>query len=179
MTLAEVNALDRDAFVAALDGVFERSPWVAAAVWPRRPFASVAALHAAMAAAMFEAPADAQLALIHAHPELAGRQAMGGELTAESQSEQSGAGLTQCSAEELARLQALNRAYSHKFGFPFVIAVKGTNRSAIIARFAERLQRDRDLEYGEALAQIASIARLRLDAMLGAMTTTPGEMPAA
>jgi len=167
MTLAELNALDRNGFVAALGGVFEHSPWIAEAVWPQRPFAMVAALHSAMVEAVFDAPEDAQLALIRAHPELAGKAAIRGELTADSKNEQSGAGLTQCSQEEFKRLQELNRAYNEKFGFPFIIAVKGLDRSAIIARFAERVGRHRDLELSEALAQIARIARFRLEAMIG------------
>jgi len=167
MTLAELNALDRNGFVAALGGVFEHSPWVAEAVWPQRPFATVAALHSAMVEAVFDAPEDARLALIRAHPELAGKAAIRGELTADSKNEQSGAGLAQCSQEEFKRLQGLNRAYNEKFGFPFIIAVKGLDRSAIISRFAERVGRDRDLELSEALAQIARIARFRLEAMIG------------
>jgi 2-oxo-4-hydroxy-4-carboxy-5-ureidoimidazoline decarboxylase len=167
MTLAELNALDRGEFVAVLGGVFEHSPWVAGTVWSQRPFATVEALHAAMVEAVFDAPDDARLALIRAHPELAGKATIRGELTADSKNEQSGAGLTQCSPEEFARLQELNRAYHNKFGFPFVIAVKGLDRGAIIARFGERLERDRDLELGEAMAQIAHIARFRLEAMIG------------
>lgn len=166
MTLAELNALDRSRFVAALGGVFEHSPWVAEAVWSQRPFTSVDVLHAEMVEAMLDATEDAQLALIRTHPELAGKAALRGTLTADSSAEQSGAGLTQCSPEEFARLQELNRAYRNKFGFPFIIAVKGLDRSAIIARFAERLQRNRDLEFAEALAQIARVARFRLEALM-------------
>jgi OHCU decarboxylase len=184
MTLDEVNALDRNAFVAALDGVFEHSPWIAEAVWPLRPFASVDALHAAMVAAMFGAPEEQQLSLMRAHPELAGKAALRGDLTVDSRSEQAAAGLTRCSPEEFARLQELNAAYNEKFGFPFIIAVKGLHRRAIIERFAKRLGRDRDQEFGEALAQIARIARMRLDAMVGARrdetavtTTRPGIDP--
>jgi 2-oxo-4-hydroxy-4-carboxy-5-ureidoimidazoline decarboxylase len=109
---------------------------------------------------------DAQLALIRAHPELAGKAAVRGQLTADSKAEQSGAGLNQCSPQEFARLQELNRAYNAKFGFPFIIAVKGLDRAAIIARFAERLERDRATEFEEALQQIARIAWLRLEALV-------------
>ena len=175
MTLDEVNALDQSAFVAALGGVFEHSPWIAAAAWSQRPFASIDALHAAMVAAMFDAPEEEQLALIRAHPELAGKAAVRGDLTVDSGSEQSAAGLTHCSPEEFARLQELNAAYNSKFGFPFIIAVKGLHRRAIIERFAKRLERNRDLEFGEALAQIARIARMRMERMLGER----GEEPAA
>ncbi len=183
MTLSEVNALDRSAFVAALGGVFEHSPWIAAAVWSQRPFATVDALHAAMVKAVSDATEETQLALIRAHPELAGKAAIRGELTAASLGEQSGATLTHCSAEEFARLQALNSAYNRKFGFPFIIAVKGLDREAIIGRFAARLERDRELEFREALKQIARITRLRLEAMFAqrkegrAMATKPKADP--
>jgi len=177
MTLDEVNVLDESAFVAALGGVFEQSPWVAAAVWPQRPFASVKALHAAMVKSLSDAPEDQQLALIRAHPELAGKAAVGGKLTADSRGEQSAAGLMHCSAEEFARLAALNEAYNSKFGFPFIIAVKGLDRHAIIERFAERLGHDRDREFAEALTQMARIARLRLEAMLGNRNGDKGMTP--
>lgn len=166
MTLRELNNLDRSAFVAALEGVFEHTPWIAEAAWPQRPFTTIDGLHATMSAAVRNAPEEAQLALIRAHPELAGKAAIRDELTAESRSEQSAAGLTQCSPQEFDRLQALNRAYQRKFGFPFVLAVKGATRTEIIARFAERLERDRELELSEALTQISRIARFRLEATL-------------
>ena len=166
MTLEELNARDRRGFVVALGGVFEDSPWVAEAAWPRHPFATLDALYRAMVDAVRSAGEDAQLALIRAHPELAGKAAVRGELTADSTAEQSGAGLTQCSPQEFARLQELNAAYNTKFGFPFIIAVKGRDRTAIIARFAERLERDRATEFEEALQQIARIAWLRLEALV-------------
>ena len=166
MTLAELNARDRRGFVVALGGIFEDSPWVAEAAWPRHPFATLDALYRAMVDAVRGAGEDAQLALIRAHPELAGKAAVGGRLTADSKAEQSGAGLNQCSPQEFARLQELNRAYNAKFAFPFVLAVKGLDRAAIIARFAERLERDRAAEFEEALQQIARIAWLRLEALV-------------
>ena len=166
MTLAELNARDRRGFVVALGGIFEDSPWVAEAAWPRHPFATLDALYRAMVDAVRAAAEDAQLALIRAHPELAGKAAVRGELTADSKAEQSGAGLNQCSPQEFARLQELNRAYNAKFGFPFIIAVKGLDRAAIIKRFTERLERDRAAEFEEALQQIARIAWLRLEALV-------------
>ena len=166
MTLDELNAIDAAGFVAALGGVFEHSPWVAEAALAKRPFARVEELHRAMVEAVASAGEERQLALIRAHPELAGKVAVRGELTADSRQEQSGAGLTQCSPQEFARLNELNRAYNAKFGFPFIIAVKGLDRAAIIARFAQRIEHDRSTEFREALEQIARIARLRLDAML-------------
>ena len=166
MTLAELNARDRRGFVVALGGIFEDSPWVAEAAWPRHPFATLDALYRAMVDAVRGASEDSQLALIRAHPELAGKAAVRGELTADSKAEQSGAGLNQCSPQEFARLQELNRAYNAKFGFPFIIAVKGLDRAAIIKRFTERLERDRAAEFEEALQQIARIAWLRLEALV-------------
>jgi 2-oxo-4-hydroxy-4-carboxy-5-ureidoimidazoline decarboxylase len=168
MTLAELNARDHRGFVLALERIFENSPWVAEAAWPRHPFATFEALYHALVDAMRGAGAEAQLALIRAHPELAGKAAAAGHLTPDSRAEQSGAGLTQCSPEELARLRDLNRAYRERFGFPFVIAVKGLDRAAILARFTERLERDRDTEFEEALQQIERIAWLRLEATIEA-----------
>ena len=166
MTLAELNAMDRAGFVASLGGVFEHSPWVADRAWAARPFASVAALHAAMVAAMHGATEAEQLALIRAHPELAGKAAVRGRLTADSTREQAGAGLAAGSPGELARLQALNARYNARFGFPFILAVKGWDRAGILGEFARRVESDRATEFAECLAQIAKIARFRLDASI-------------
>jgi len=167
MTLDHLNEFDRTVFVAALGEVFEHSPWVADAVYDARPFASVDALHAAMSAAVDAAPAERQLALIRAHPQLAGKAAIRGELTDASTREQQGAGLDQCSAEEFARLHALNAAYEEKFGFPFIIAVRGHTRGSIIDAMEQRLASDPITERAEALRQIARIARFRLGDKLG------------
>jgi 2-oxo-4-hydroxy-4-carboxy-5-ureidoimidazoline decarboxylase len=166
MSLGELNTLPPAAFVAVLGGVFEHSPWVAERVLAARPFASVEALHAAMAGVVDAAGGDAQLALLRAHPELAGRAMIRNELTAESSQEQAGAGLTQCSPEEYARLQDLNARYNAKFGFPFIVAVRGLDRGGILERITARIANDHATEFGEALAQVARIARLRLDALL-------------
>jgi 2-oxo-4-hydroxy-4-carboxy-5-ureidoimidazoline decarboxylase len=166
VTLAEVNALDRAGFLAALGGIFEHSPWVADAAWAARPFADVAALHAAMAAVVRDAGEARQLALLRAHPELAGKAMVRRELAADSASEQAGAGLTQCSPEEFARLTALNERYRAKFGFPFIVAVKGCDRAGILAEFARRVESDRATELAECLAQVARITRMRLDALI-------------
>jgi OHCU decarboxylase len=162
VTLAELNAMDRAAFVAAMVGIFEHSPWVADRAFAARPFDSVEALHRAMVGAMHAASRGEQLALIRAHPELAGRAMVRKELTSDSTSEQSGAGLTSCSPGEFARLTELNARYNAKFGFPFILAVKGYDRAGVIAEFARRLERDEPAEFAEALTQIARIARLRL-----------------
>ncbi len=161
-SLAELNAATREAFVEHPGGVFEHSPWVAERVYNQRPFATREALAAAMVAAVEEAEPERQLALLRAHPELAGRAAVRGEMTAFSTDEQGGSGLLLCSPEELARLQELNRAYAGKFGFPFIIAVRGLDRGAIIAAFERRLGNERESEIAEALRQIARITGFRL-----------------
>ncbi len=162
ISLAQLNAASADEFVAALAGIFEHSPWVAEAVLPLRPFASRLQLHEAMCAAVDAADIDAQLKLIRAHPELAGRAAVRRELTAESTREQRGAGLDACTPGEFAMLQTLNDAYNHKFGFPFVLAVRGHNRGSVIAAFMQRLDHDLDTERKMALQQIDRIAGFRL-----------------
>ncbi len=165
-TLSALNAMDREAFVGVLGGVFEHSPWVADRTFVDRPFASVGALHAAMVEAMERAPEHEQLALLRAHPELAGKAAVRGELTHDSTKEQAGAGLAQCSPGEFALLTDLNRRYNVKFGFPFILAVKGYDRAGIIAEFARRVEQDRAAEFAECKAQIARITRFRLDALV-------------
>ena len=166
MTLWEINRITPAAFATALGEVFEHSPWVAERASAARPFAKIAALHDAMMGVVRAAPANLQLALIRAHPELAGKAAIRGELTADSTIEQSRAGLNQCSADELARLTALNTAYNARFGFPFILAVKGFDRAGILREFALRVERDQNAELEEALKQIARITRFRLDAIL-------------
>jgi 2-oxo-4-hydroxy-4-carboxy-5-ureidoimidazoline decarboxylase len=174
MTLAELNALEPARFAAAIAGVFEHSPWVAAAACDRRPFRTIDELHATLVETLKSAPTDAQLAVLRAHPELASKAAMRGELTPESNREQEGAGLTQCTAAEFARLCALNHAYDAKFGFPLILAVKGLSRTEIIARCADRLERDAATEFATALAEVARIARFRLEALL---ENEPGHSP--
>jgi len=164
--LADLNQLPETGFVALLGGIFEHSPWVAQGVTGQRPFASVAALHQAMVACIQAAGREAQLKLIRAHPELAGKAAVRGELTAESTSEQAGAGLNQCSPEEFARLTDLNQRYNEKFGFPFILAVRGYDRAGIIAVFARRLENDLEQETNECLTQIYKIGQLRLNELI-------------
>jgi 2-oxo-4-hydroxy-4-carboxy-5-ureidoimidazoline decarboxylase len=166
MTLDSLNTFDRTVFVAALGDVFEHSPWVAERVYEQVPFASVEALHAAMVAAVDAASPGEQLALIRAHPQLAGRAAIRGELTEASTREQRGAGLDQCTPEEFERLTELNTAYESKFGFPFIIAVRGHTRGSIIDAMQQRLTNDPMAEHAEALRQIARIASLRLGDMI-------------
>ena len=163
--LAELSNLPKDAFVARLEGIFEHSPWVAERAWSAGPFRSIDALHAAMCLAVDTADSKEQLGLICAHPELAGKEAEEGTLTTASTGEQRGAGLDQCSKAELQRLRQLNKDYRARFGFPFVVAVKGLTRHQIMDRVEARLANDRDTEFRTCLSEIAKIARFRLDAM--------------
>lgn len=167
-SLQALSSMDEPAFVAALGDLYEHSPWVAAAAWQSRPFNDRSALQAALSQAMQNADPAKQLALIRAHPELAGKAAVRGELTAESQTEQAGAGLDQCSSQEFEEIQMLNHAWQDKFGFPFVIAVRGLTRADIIAAMRKRLAHDKLTEFGEALHQIDRIAELRLVQRLSA-----------
>ncbi|TMH69692.1 MAG: 2-oxo-4-hydroxy-4-carboxy-5-ureidoimidazoline decarboxylase [Betaproteobacteria bacterium] len=166
MTLADLNRLDQAQFVAALAGIYEHSPWVPERAWSRRPFVDINDLHAALAAVVAAAEKDEQLALIRAHPELAGKAMTDGSLTADSTAEQSRAGLMHCSPAELARLRELNARYNANFGFPFILAVKGYDRAGVIAEFARRVDNDAAEEFAENLRQIDKIARLRLDAVI-------------
>jgi 2-oxo-4-hydroxy-4-carboxy-5-ureidoimidazoline decarboxylase len=168
IAIAALNALPRDAFVALLGEVYEHSPWVAEAACGRRPFASRAELHAAMEAAVAGSDPERQLALLRAHPELAGRAALRGELTAHSAREQGGSGLLGAPASSVERMQALNRAYAERFGFPFIIAVRGLDRDAILARLEARLGNAPEAERAEALRQVGRIAALRLEALIAA-----------
>ncbi len=167
MTPAQLRALGRDAFSVAVGGIFEHSPWVAQRAFDAGPFADVDALHAAMMHVVREAPHVEQLALLRAHPELAGKAAIRGELTADSTHEQSGAGLDRCSPEEFAQITALNARYNASFGFPFIIAVKGLDRAAILREFVRRADNPPAVEFAEALNQVARITRFRLDALIG------------
>ena len=162
IALAVVNNLSRDAFVAALGPLFEGSPWIAEATWPARPFASVGQLHQALCATMYAAPIERQVALIQAHPDLAGKAAIAGDLTAESTREQSSAGLNRLTPEQFAAFTRLNRAYYETFGFPFVICAREHNADSILDQFAARLGHPHDQEIATALGEIAKIARLRL-----------------
>ncbi len=162
MRLAELNRLERERFVDEVGGAWEASPWVAATAWDRRPFGSVEALHAAMTAAVREADGDRQLALIRAHPDLAGRAAAEGRLTAASTREQAAAGLGALSPADLARFGHLNAAYRARFGFPFVVCARDHTAATILDAFEQRLGHDREREVRVALEEIARIARLRL-----------------
>jgi 2-oxo-4-hydroxy-4-carboxy-5-ureidoimidazoline decarboxylase len=162
MKITELNALDEAGFEASLGHVFEHAPWVARRVAPRRPFADRQALHAAMIAVIAAASEAEKLALLRGHPELAGKAAIAGDLTADSRREQKGAGLDQLTPAEYERFHALNDAYKKKFGFPFIVAVKGMTKHDILAAFAERLDSTREHELSTALDQVGRIGGFRL-----------------
>ena len=167
-TLDQLNTMPADTFVTVLAGIFEHSPWVPEAAAKQRPFKDIDTLHAAMSHIVESAGDDRQLALINAHPELAGKAAVRGELTAESTREQSGACLGQCTQEEFDKLLRLNAAYREKFGFPFILAVRGYDRHGIIANFEARVNNSRADELRASLDQIYRIARFRLDDLISA-----------
>lgn len=166
MKLRDLDILDRAGFADALGAIFEHSPWIAERAWNRRPFVGANDLMAAMSAVVEAASNDEKLALIRAHPDLAGKAAREGALTEHSTSEQAGAGLDRLSDEEFERFHQLNDAYTARFGFPFVIAVRGHTRETILAAFETRLGNDRATETAEALRNIGLIARFRLDDVL-------------
>jgi OHCU decarboxylase len=162
------GALDRAGFVARYGGVYEHSPWIAEAIWDDGNVPDeMRALADCMAAQVEAAGEEAQLALLRAHPDLAGKLAMRGGLTFSSTSEQAGAGLDHCSPEEFEEFQRLNDAYTSRFGFPFILAVKGYDRTGILDAFRRRVGNDRPAEFREALDQVHRIARLRLQVLAG------------
>ena len=166
LTLAALNRADQARFVDLLGGVFEHSPWVAEGAWAARPFESVEGLHSAMVGVVKEA-GEKQLELIRAHPDLAGKAARAGSLTAASSQEQAGAGLDRLSDEEYSRFHTLNDAYKEKFDFPFILAVKGHTKTSILSSFEARLPHTAEEERQTALAEIYKIARFRLEALIG------------
>lgn len=168
MHLETLNQNSETEFVETLGGIFEHSPWVAEAVYRERPFASVEALHRSMVAEMRGASESSQLTLLRAHPELAGKEASRGTLTAESTREQAGAGLDQCTRDELHRIQQLNREYRERFDFPFIIAVTGLDKHQIINAMQQRLGNESSTEFDAALAEVEKIAKIRLDALIDA-----------
>lgn len=163
------SAMDRETFVATFGGVFEHSAWIAEAAFDAGlgPASDTAeGLHGALCAVLDPAPSAAKLALLNAHPDLAGKLALAKQLTAESTAEQAGAGLDRLTPDELARFTALNDAYKARFGHPFIIAVKGLDKAAILAAFEARVQNPPEVEFQTALDQVKKIALLRLTALL-------------
>jgi beta-ureidopropionase / N-carbamoyl-L-amino-acid hydrolase len=175
LTLDSINRATQAEFVALLDGVYEHSPWIADAAWLQRPaqgFKTLAALKRALVVAVREAGHPAQLKLLRAHPELAGKAMVRGALTAESTNEQNTAGLTHCTPEDFARIQQLNADYNARFGWPFILAVRGPRgsglcRAQIIRAFERRLAGHPAFEFAEALRNVHRIAEIRLDDKFG------------
>jgi 2-oxo-4-hydroxy-4-carboxy-5-ureidoimidazoline decarboxylase len=161
-SVAEVNALSRERFVRLIGPVFERSPWIAERTWAKRPFPSASALHRALCETVRVSGQSRKLALIRAHPDLAGRAARAGTLTPASAREQARGGLDRLTPEEAARFDQYNREYRAKFGFPFVICARRNKKAAMLAGFERRRQHSRPQEIETALAEIFSIAECRL-----------------
>lgn len=162
--------LDRSAFVAEYGGIYEHSPWIAEIAWDTGLSSAedtVDGLAGLLRTVVDQAEPEARLALINAHPDLDGKAAMRGELTAGSIQEQAGAGLDQCTPAEYERLQALNTAYRERFGFVFILAVRGLGRPQILTAMAQRLDNEPATEFDTAIAEIHKIARLRLAARAG------------
>lgn len=161
--LQKLNASDKAGFVAALGDVYEHAPWVAEAVYEQRPFATLNALHEAMTAAVRAASADQRLALIKGHPDLAGKAARTGTMTADSKAEQASAGLDRLSESEFKEFHRLNNAYREKFKYPFIVCVRRHSKDSILREFARRLQHNAAAETKSALAEVFRIGALRLD----------------
>jgi 2-oxo-4-hydroxy-4-carboxy-5-ureidoimidazoline decarboxylase len=156
--LGELNSLDCPGFVKAIGWVFEDSPWVAERAWVRRPFSCIESLLSTMIAEVEAASEQEQLSLMRAHPDLGARVRVGSA----SAGEQAGAGLDSLTEEEFQRIRALNSAYRAKFGFPFLLAVKGSTKADILRNLEQRMERPPETEYREALAQVFRIAEFRL-----------------
>ena len=165
-TPAELNTLPAADFTALLGGVYEHSPWIAEKAAGRRPFAALAELKAALREVVDTAPEEAQLALIRAHPDLAGKLARLGQLTPESTREQTAAGLDAMSPAHLQTLTSANQSYREKFGFPFIICARRHSKESILEDIADRLQNDAATERAAALEEIHHIAQLRLDDLI-------------
>lgn len=166
ISLAQLNTASVEEFVSALGGVYEHSDWVPQHVVEQRPFLNVENLRQAMSGAVDQASDLQKLALILAHPDLAGKLARAGALTEESSREQAGLGLDRLSNEEYENFSARNEAYREKFGFPFIICARLTSKQGVLDAFAGRLGNPRETEITEALFQIHQIAQLRLDDLL-------------
>jgi 2-oxo-4-hydroxy-4-carboxy-5-ureidoimidazoline decarboxylase len=163
VSLQSLNSLDQAGIVAALGDIYEHAPWVAQAVSGQRPFATLAALHEAMMAAVRAAPPDQQLGLIKGHPDLAGKAARAGTMTSDSKAEQASVGLDRLSEPEFARFHSLNDAYRDKFTIPFIICVRRHSKDSILRQFELRVKNDAAAETQTALSEIFRIAALRLD----------------
>ncbi len=162
------SRMTRGEFIAEFGGVYEHSPWIAEQVFDQgltEIHNTAEGLHVALARVVAEASKEQQLKLLQAHPDLAGKLAISGELTEESTSEQASADLGNCTTEEFAAFQSLNDKYKEKFGFPFILAVRGYHRTEILDIFKQRVENDTETEFDEALTQVHRIALLRLQAI--------------
>jgi OHCU decarboxylase len=160
--LSEINALDREGFVAALGELYEGPPWIVEAASDARPFASLHQLHAALDDVMWQAARERQVGLLRAHPDLVGEAAQRGTLTASSSHEQAAAGLGRLSEDEVVAFNRLNAAYRERFGFPFVICARENKKNSILAGFAARMGHTEDEEIATALREVSKISWLRL-----------------
>ena len=163
LAIDAVNAFDAAAFVARFGDVAEGSPWVATAAFESRPFVDREALVEAFVGAVRAGSRERRLALLRAHPDLAGRAAVAGDITEESRREQSEAGLDRLTADEFGRFHALNDRYRARFGFPFIFAVKGATKDAVLAAFEARIDNEADVERAAALANVERIVRFRIE----------------
>lgn len=166
MDLAAINAMDQATFVKTFGGIFEKSPWVAEKAWAARPFESIDDLHQKMFDVVASAPREQQVEFLNQHPELAGKEAQAGTMTQNSAAEQASAGLNALSREEMDRLAKANAAYKEKFGFPFMIFVRGHTKEGIFFYLDRRLQNEPDEELKNALTQVHGITRGRLQRLM-------------
>jgi len=173
VSLDELNRMDKETFVATLGDVFEHAPWVAETAYAARPFSGLHALYEAMTATVGDAAPERQMAFIRAHPDLAGKAAREGTMTADSKLEQSSAGLDHLSEEEFAAFHRLNNAYREKFGMPFIICVRRHGKESILRQFEQRLGNDAARERDAALGEIFRIVALRLDQRVAAPDRLP------
>ncbi len=167
ISLSQLNAADCQSFTQLLADIFEHSPWIPRRAWEERPFESVTNLHAKMTALVDAASVDEQLALLKAHPDLAGKEAQEGSLTDLSSREQAHVGMNALSADEMAEVGLLNAQYREKFGFPFIIAVRDNTKQDIFRKWRQRLSNDLSTETQACLEQVYLIAKLRLALLTG------------
>jgi OHCU decarboxylase len=166
ITLDWINELDQEGFVSRYGSLFEHSPWIAEEAWELRPFGSVEEMWRAFEDAMYAAPRERQLDLIRAHPDLAGKAAVAGELTQESAREQASAGLDRLSPGEFEEFTRVNREYREKFGLPMVVCVREHTKESILENVQSRLGNSRDEEIRTALAEISKISHYRLQGLI-------------
>lgn len=171
LTLQEINSFDLDTFAERLGPLFEGPPWIVIEAWRARPFVSVDHLYSSLCVVMYKAPLEQQIFLLRSHPDLVGRAALAGTLSAASTGEQASAGLDSLSPEEIAAFTRYNQEYRERFGFPFVICARENKKESILAGFEIRLHNTREQEIETALGEVAKICLLRLRDLVGAPDT--------